>query len=41
MFVKVVNDKYYGKTDKEKVDQSRLHCLFLIAFFLALSFYLQ
>ena len=35
---KVVNNKYYGKFDTEKVDCLRLHYLYTIAFFL--SFFL-
>ena len=40
---KVVNEKHYGKTDKEKVDLGRLYCLYAIAFiflFFCVSFVL-
>ena len=45
MVDKVVNEKYYGKTDKEKVNLGRLHYLYEIASFffsfVYLSFYLK
>ena len=34
----VVNEKYYGKTDTEKVDLGRLYYLYTIAFFSFLLF---
>ena len=45
MVEKVVNKKYYGKSDTEKVDLGRLYYLYTIAFFIIvfvyLSFYLK
>ena len=34
MVDKVVNEKYYGKTDTENIDLCRLYYLYTIAFFL-------
>ena len=42
MVGKVENEKYYGKTDTEKVNLGRLYYLYTIAFFFffCLSFFL-
>ena len=42
MVGKVVNEKYYRKTDTEKVDLGRLYYVYTIVFFLffCLSFFL-
>ena len=43
MVDKVVNEKYYGKSDTEKVDLGRLYYLYTIAFYyyyFCLSFFL-
>ena len=42
MVDKVVNEKYYGKSDTEKVNLGRLYYLYTIAFFyyFCLSFFL-
>ena len=43
MVDKVVNENYYGKSDTEKVDLSRLNYLYKIAFYyyyFCLSFFL-
>ena len=45
MVENVVNEKYYGKTDTEKVDLGRLYYLFIQSLFfftfVYLSFYLK
>ena len=38
MVDKVVNEKYYAKSDTEKVDLGRLYYLYTIAFLLLLLF---
>ena len=38
MVDKVINEKYYKKTDTEKVDWGRLYYLYTITFFLSFFF---